>query len=108
MSEENVDNKKVRRGVVVSDAMDKTIVVELYSVKQHSLYKKYLDRTNKIKAHDEFEEAGVGDEVKVKESRPLSAEKTWRLLEITEKGGLADREEVAGGPEDKEVSGEET
>ncbi|MGM0380701.1 MAG: 30S ribosomal protein S17 [bacterium] len=107
MSEEKVDNKKVRQGIVVSDAMDKTLAVELHSTKQHPLYEKYLDRTNNIKVHDEEEEAGVGDEVLVKECRPLSKEKTWRLIDIIEKGGLAAREEVAGGPEEEEISGDE-
>lgn len=78
--------KKVFAGVVVSDKMDKTIVVAVSSRKIHSLYKKYMTKTKKLKAHDEQNEAQTGDTVRVIESRPLSKEKCWRLLEIVEKG----------------------
>jgi len=78
-------NKKVLTGLVVSDKMDKTIVVAVTSRKMHSLYKKYLAQTKKVKAHDEHGEAHAGDTVRVVETRPLSKEKRWRLLEIVER-----------------------
>jgi small subunit ribosomal protein S17 len=77
--------EKVLQGVVVSNKMQKTIVVEIHQRKLHYLYKKYLTRTKKIKAHDEKNECGIGDTVRVVESRPLSKEKRWRLLSIVEK-----------------------
>jgi small subunit ribosomal protein S17 len=77
--------EKVLQGVVVSNKMQKTIVVEIHQRKLHRLYKKYLTRTKKIKAHDEKNECGIGDTVRVVESRPLSKEKRWRLLSIVEK-----------------------
>ena len=76
-------NEKV--GLVVSTKMQKTIVVEIHQRKLHRLYKKYLTRTKRIKAHDEKNECGIGDTVRVVETRPLSREKRWRLLEIVEK-----------------------
>ena len=82
------DTKKVVRtftGRVVSDKMDKTIVVAVTNRKMHRLYKKYLTQTKKLKAHDEREEAHIGDTVRVVETRPLSKEKRWRLLEIVER-----------------------
>ncbi len=77
--------QKILQGRVVSNKMQKTIVVEIQQRKLHRLYKKYLSRTKKIKAHDETNEAGIGDTVRVVESRPLSREKRWRLLSIVEK-----------------------
>jgi small subunit ribosomal protein S17 len=77
--------EKVLQGIVVSNKMQKTIVVEIRQRKLHRLYKKYLMRTKKIKAHDEKNECGIGDTVRVVESRPLSREKRWRLLSIVEK-----------------------
>jgi len=77
--------QKVLQGRVVSNKMQKTIVVEIQQRKLHRLYKKYLSRTKKIKAHDERNECGIGDTVRVVESRPLSHDKRWRLLEIVEK-----------------------
>ena len=77
--------RKTRIGKVVSDKMDKTIVVAIeYNVK-HPLYGKIMKRTYKLKAHDENQEARIGDRVKVMETRPLSKSKRWRLVEITEK-----------------------
>ena len=77
--------RKTRIGKVVSDKMDKTIVVAIeYNVK-HPLYGKIIKRTYKLKAHDENQVARVGDRVKVMETRPLSKDKRWRLVEITEK-----------------------
>ena len=78
-------NKKTLVGKVVSDKMDKTIVVAISTRKLHGLYKKYMSSTKKIKAHDEQNACGVGDTVSVVESRPLSKEKRWRLIEILEK-----------------------
>ena len=77
--------RKTRVGVVVSDKMDKTIVVAVKDSVQHPLYKKILKRTKKFKAHDENNEAGIGDLVLINETRPLSATKRWRLVEILEK-----------------------
>jgi len=78
-------NRKVVTGLVVSDKMDKTIVVAVTGRKMHRLYKKYVTQTKKLKAHDEHEEANIGDTVRVVETRPLSKEKRWRLLEIVER-----------------------
>ena len=77
--------RKERVGVVVSDKMDKTIVVEIRTRVKHPLYGKIMNRTVKLKAHDENNECGVGDTVRVMETRPLSKEKHWRLVEIVEK-----------------------
>ncbi len=77
--------RKVREGLVVSDKMDKTVVVAVEDRVQHSLYKKTLRRTSKLKAHDEQNTCGVGDRVLLMETRPLSASKRWRVVEILEK-----------------------
>lgn len=77
--------RKTRVGKVVSDKMDKTIVVAIETSVKHPLYKKIVKRTYKLKAHDEKNECKVGDKVKVMETRPLSKEKRWRLVEIIEK-----------------------
>ena len=77
--------RKVREGLVVSDKMDKTIVVQLEDRVKHPLYGKVIRRTTKVKAHDETNSAGVGDRVRLMETRPLSATKRWRLVEILEK-----------------------
>ena len=82
---QNRGMRKTRTGVVVSDKMDKTIVIKLSTRVKHPLYSKYINKTTKIKAHDENNECGVGDTVKVMETRPLSREKRWRLVEIIEK-----------------------
>lgn len=83
--EKKIVVKKIYTGVVVSDKMNKTVVVAIVSKKLHRLYKKYVISTKKVKAHDEQNEAKSGDKVKVIQSRPLSKEKCWRLLEIVEK-----------------------
>ena len=83
MEERNL--RKTRTGKVVSDKMDKTIVVAVEDHVKHPLYKKIVKRTYKLKAHDENNECKVGDTVKVMETRPLSKDKRWRLVEITEK-----------------------
>lgn len=77
--------RKTRIGVVVSDKMDKTIVVAIRNRVKHPLYGKIMNRTNKIKAHDEENQCGIGDTVKIMETRPLSKDKHWRLVEIIEK-----------------------
>ena len=77
--------RKTRIGVVVSDKMDKTIVVAIRNRVKHPLYGKIMNRTNKIKAHDEENQCGIGDTVKIMETRPLSKDKRWRLVEIIEK-----------------------
>lgn len=77
--------RKTRRGYVVSDKMDKTIVVEVEDRVKHPLYGKVIRRTSKVKAHDEANTAGIGDLVVINETRPLSATKRWRLVEILEK-----------------------
>ena len=85
MSETTRAFRKTRVGQVVSDKMDKTIVVAIEDSVQHKLYKKTMKRTYKLKAHDENNECGVGDTVKVMECRPLSKDKRWRLVEIIKK-----------------------
>jgi small subunit ribosomal protein S17 len=82
---EKVPGRKERRGVVVSDAMDKTIVVRIDVAQKHERYGKVVRRSSKLHAHDEQNAAGVGDLVRIVETRPLSATKRWRLLEILEK-----------------------
>jgi small subunit ribosomal protein S17 len=77
--------RKTRIGRVVSDKMDKTIVVSIETSVKHPLYKKIIKRTFRLKAHDEDNECTVGDRVRVMETRPLSKEKRWRLVEIVEK-----------------------
>ena len=83
MEERNL--RKTRVGVVVSDKMDKTIVVAVKDNVKHPLYKKIVKRTYKLKAHDETNDAHIGDTVRVMETRPLSKEKRWRLVEIMER-----------------------
>jgi len=78
-------SKLVLQGVVASDKMDKTIVVEFSTRKLHPLYKKYVTRSKRVKAHDEKNEAHIVDTVRVEECRPLSKEKHWRLIEIIER-----------------------
>ena len=77
--------RKSREGFVVSDKMDKTVVVAVEDRVKHGLYGKVIRRTNKLKAHDESNQVGVGDRVLIMETRPLSATKRWRLVEILEK-----------------------
>ncbi|HIS95193.1 MAG TPA: 30S ribosomal protein S17 [Candidatus Ventricola gallistercoris] len=77
--------RKTRVGVVVSDKMDKTITVAVKYRVRHPLYGKIMNRTTKLKAHDEKNECGIGDTVRVMETRPLSHDKRWRLVEIIEK-----------------------
>ena len=77
--------RKERVGVVVSDKMDKTVVVAIKERINHPLYKKTVNRTKKLKAHDEKNECGIGDKVMVAETRPLSKDKHWRLVQIVEK-----------------------
>jgi len=91
VSEQTVANteergaRKVREGYVVSDKMEKTIVVEVEDRKKHPKYRKVVRRTTKLKAHDEQNTAGIGDRVLLMETRPLSTTKRWRLVEILEK-----------------------
>jgi small subunit ribosomal protein S17 len=90
MSETTIQNKprgsrKVREGLVVSDKMDKTVVVAVEDRVKHSLYGKVMRRTSKLKAHDEQNQCGIGDRVRLMETRPLSATKRWRVVEILEK-----------------------
>ena len=77
--------RKTRVGVVVSDKMDKTCVIQIETRVRHPLYGKIMNRTNKIKAHDEENQCGVGDTVRIMETRPLSKDKRWRLVDIIEK-----------------------
>jgi small subunit ribosomal protein S17 len=77
--------RKVREGLVVSDKMDKTVVVEVEDRVKHALYGKVLRRTSKLKVHDEQNACGTGDRVLIMETRPLSATKRWRIVEILEK-----------------------
>jgi small subunit ribosomal protein S17 len=77
--------RKVRLGTVISDKMDKTIIVQIGSSKPHRLYKKTVRQRTRFKVHDEKNECGIGDLVRITETRPISKEKRWRLLEIVEK-----------------------
>ena len=85
--EETVERttRKVREGLVVSDKMDKTVVVSVEDRVKHALYGKVMRRTSKLKAHDEQNQCGIGDRVQIMETRPLSATKRWRVVEIVEK-----------------------
>ncbi len=89
MSEQAVTDergaRKVREGLVVSDKMDKTVVVTVEDRVKHALYGKVMRRTSKLKAHDEQNECGIGDRVLIMETRPLSATKRWRVVQIVEK-----------------------
>jgi small subunit ribosomal protein S17 len=78
-------NKKSYTGQVVSDKMEKTIVVAVTTKQLHPLYKKYVKKTKKVKAHDEKNEAHIGDTVRVIECRPLSRDKSWRLVQVVER-----------------------
>ncbi|UCH65343.1 MAG: 30S ribosomal protein S17 [Ignavibacterium sp.] len=83
MGQRNI--RKTRVGLVVSDKMDKTITVAIERKVPHPIYKKYFKKTTKLMAHDEKSESGIGDKVKIMETRPLSKNKRWRLVEIVEK-----------------------
>jgi len=87
MSENAVERnqRKVREGLVVSDKMDKTIVVSVEDRVKHALYGKVLRKPSRLKAHDETNQCGVGDRVRIQETRPLSATKRWRIVEVLEK-----------------------
>ncbi|MDQ7992420.1 MAG: 30S ribosomal protein S17 [Propionicimonas sp.] len=88
MSEQNDAKRKarkIREGIVVSDKMDKTVVVKIESRVKHPLYGKVMTKSEKLKAHDEANEAGIGDRVRVAETRPTSATKRWRVVEVLEK-----------------------
>jgi small subunit ribosomal protein S17 len=77
--------RKVREGLVVSDRMDKTVVVEVEDRVKHALYGKVMRRTSRLKAHDENNDCGIGDRVRLMETRPLSATKRWRVVQIIER-----------------------
>ena len=79
------NRRKTRTGIVVSDKMDKTVVVAIEDFVRHSLYGKAVKRTKKFKAHDEKNECNIGDKVRIMETRPLSKDKRWRLVQIIEK-----------------------
>ena len=87
MADNSVDraDRKTREGIVTSDKMDKTIVVEVENRVAHGIYSKVMSRTHKLKAHDETNSAGTGDRVLIMETRPISASKRWRLVQIIEK-----------------------
>jgi small subunit ribosomal protein S17 len=84
-TEKKVRQRKTYTGVVVSDKMEKTIVVQVTGKKLHALYKKYITRSKRLKAHDENNDAKIGDTVRVEECRPVSKDKVWRLVEIVER-----------------------
>ena len=88
MTDSNTEDRgfrKTREGIVVSDKMDKTISVEVSDRVKHGLYSKVMSRSSKLKAHDEKNEAGLGDRVLIMETRPISSTKRWRLVQIIEK-----------------------
>jgi small subunit ribosomal protein S17 len=82
---EDRGSRKTREGIVISDKMDKTITVEVSNRVAHGMYSKVMSRTHKLKAHDETNSAGTGDRVLIMETRPISASKRWRLVQIIEK-----------------------
>ncbi len=84
-TEVRTSHRKLREGMVVSDKMQKTVVVEVEDRVKHALYGKVLRRTTKLKAHDESDQVGIGDRVLIMETRPLSATKRWRVVEVLEK-----------------------
>ena len=84
-AEETRGFRKTREGIVTSDKMDKTVVVEIKNQVKHAMYSKVMTRTRKLKAHDENNSAGIGDRVLLMETRPLSATKRWRVVEILER-----------------------
>ncbi len=116
MTEKNLQiekKPKLRTGLVVSDKMDKTIVVEISYVLNHPLYKKRLQRSKKVKAHDEQELATAGDMVLIEETRPLASTKCWRLLEVIEEKPEMDEDKISSSmdsPEafDSEVESDDT
>lgn len=79
-------------GTVISDKMDKTISVKIYRMVKHARYSKYIRRTSVFKAHDETNQAKIGDKVRIYETRPMSKTKRWKLAEVIEKAGLVDQE----------------
>lgn len=91
--------RKVRFGTVVSDKMQKTVVVAVEATKRHRLYNKTLRRTQRYKAHDEHNECRLGDRVRIVETRPLSKEKRWRVAEILKRGNVAEIQPSAIGAE---------
>jgi len=97
VSQEQVEeiNRKERKGRVVSNSMDKTIVVEIERIIEHPLYKKYLTRNSRFKAHDENEEAHPGDFVLIEETRPVSKTKRWRLTDVLHEATAVQREAVS-------------
>jgi small subunit ribosomal protein S17 len=98
-AQQTAPRQKVRVGVVVSDKMQKTVVVSVESVKHHRLYHKTLRRTKRYKAHDEHDQCRLGDRVRIIETRPLSKEKRWRVAEILTRGNVADVQPRAIGAE---------
>ena len=85
MAGQKATKQRERQGVVVSDVMDKTIVVQVSAVKPHAQYAKVMRTSDRLKAHDEKNEARIGDTVLVRECRPLSRDKTWRLIKVLER-----------------------
>jgi len=81
-------NRKIKIGIVISDKMDKTVSVEIKRLVKHPKYGKYIKKFSKFKAHDENNEARIGDRVEIMETRPLSKTKNWRLVKILERGGV--------------------
>lgn len=98
--------QKERQGRVVSDSMDKTVVVEVERVIQHPFYEKYLTRNSRFKVHDEDEQAHPGDLVRIRETRPISKSKRWRLMEILEEASDVQREAVAEDETDEDTENE--
>jgi small subunit ribosomal protein S17 len=109
-NEKRSGKRKIRIGVVISDKMDKTITVRVDKAAMHPVYDKLVRSATKFKAHDEKEAAGIGDTVKIEETRPLSKTKRWRLVEIIQKAGIEAAPEPsisAGGESPKEAGIEE-
>lgn len=94
MSEPRTTSRQTRVGTVISNRMDKTVVVQTLLLKQHPIYRKYMRRRKSFKAHDEKNECGMGDRVLIMETRPISKDKCWRVVEILEKGFVATGEVI--------------
>ncbi len=98
-----IGGRKVRTGRVVSDKMDKTVVVAVETLRRHPLYKKAIRRTKKYKVHDKGNVCKVGDKIKIVETRPLSKEKRWRVIEIISRKESAEAEPVETGENDSDL-----
>jgi small subunit ribosomal protein S17 len=99
MSEQQQKVKRIKQGMVVSDKMDKTVVVAVEHLRRHRLYGRHVRRTHRFKAHDETNECKIGDSVIIEEARPMSRDKRWRVQKVLRSSFVADIDAVAGAPQ---------